>query len=141
MHSIDVLCQQLRAQGRRITPQRRAIIQALLEDGSHPTAEQIYTRVRKGMPDLSQATVYNTLHELVEVGILAELDLGLGERRYDITTTAHAHMVCLGCGQIYDVHYDCNKLALSLEHVNGFQILDCAVILRGYCANCTPELN
>jgi len=139
MSTVDHLCAQLRERGRRVTPQRRAIIQALLEDdGMHSTAEQIFTRVCGAMPDMSHATVYNTLHELVEMGVLLELDLGLGERRYDITTTDHAHLVCLGCGRVEDVPYVCGTL--PPEHAHGFRVMDCRVIFRGYCPACaSPE--
>jgi Fe2+ or Zn2+ uptake regulation protein len=140
MSSVDRLCEQLKAQGRRLTPQRRAIIQALLEHDSHPTAEQIFTRVRQEMPDLSHATVYNTLHELVEMDVLRELDLGLGERHYDLTTGDHAHLICLGCGRVEDVPCDCEATALLPEHTHGFHVLGCDVIFRGYCPACTtPE--
>ena len=136
MTSVDHLCTQLRAQGRRVTPQRRAIIRVLLEDSAHPTAEQVFTRVRGIMPDLSHATVYNTLHELVEMGALLELDLGLGERRYDLNTADHAHLVCLGCGHVEDVPYDSEMLTLSPEHSHGFQVVDCNAVFRGYCPAC-----
>jgi Fe2+ or Zn2+ uptake regulation protein len=134
--SLESLCTQLKARGRRVTPQRRAIIQVLLDDGTHLTADDIHTRVRHAMPDLSPATVYNTLHELAELGLLLELDLGLGERRYEIVTADHAHLVCLSCGRIEDVPCDLEKLELLPEHTHGFEIRDCRVIFRGYCPVC-----
>ena len=100
MTSLESVCAQLKARGRRVTPQRRAIIQVLLDNSKHLTAELVYTRARDTMPDLSPATVYNTLHELAEMGMLLELDLGLGERHYDVITTDHAHLICLACGRI-----------------------------------------
>ena len=136
MDSMDHFCAQLRAHGRRVTPQRRAIIQVLLEDCAHPTAEQIFTRVRGVMPDISQATVYNTLRELVEIGALQGLDLGLKERHYDVDTTDHAHLVCLGCGRIEDVPYDCEALTLPPECTHGFRVVDRRVTFRGYCPDC-----
>lgn len=140
MESVDHFCTQLKARGRRVTPQRRAIIQVLLEDHSHPTAEHVLTRVRSVMPDLSPATVYNTLHELVEMGALQELDLGLAERHYDVTTADHAHLVCLRCGRIEDVLQDCKALMPAPEQAHGFQVLDCNVVFRGYCPACqSPE--
>lgn len=135
----DAICQQLRARGRRVTPQRRAIIRALQEDDPHPDAEQIFARVSRVMPDLSPATVYNTLRELVEIGVLTELDLGLGERHYDLTTDAHAHLVCLACGRVVDVPYDHEGLVLSAKNGHGFQIVDCQVMLRGYCPACARQ--
>jgi Fe2+ or Zn2+ uptake regulation protein len=140
MSSVNHFCVQLKARGRRVTPQRRAIIQALLADHAHPTAEQILTHVRRAMPDLSPATVYNTLHELVDIGMLQELDLGLSERHYDIPTEDHhAHLVCLSCGRIEDVPYDHEALTLPPKHVHGFQVVDQIVMFRGYCPACAED--
>ncbi len=139
MSTVDQLCTQLRERGRRVTPQRRAIIQVLLEDaGTHPTAEQVFTRVQSEMPDISHATVYNTLHELAEVGMLLELDLGLGERRYDLYTQKHAHLVCLGCGRVEDVPYG-DPPPLPPEYGRGFQVVDYQGIFRGYCPDCASS--
>jgi rubredoxin len=88
------------------------------------------------MPDLSPATVYNTLHELEEIGMLQGLDLGLGERHYDIKTGHHAHLVCIGCGRVEDVSYVPNSTTLVPEHTHGFQVVDCSIIFRGYCSAC-----
>lgn len=139
MSPVNRLCAQLRARGRRVTPQRRAIIQVLLEDCSHPTAEQVFVHVRRAMPDISRATVYNTLHELVEIGTLQELDLGLGKRSYDVTTAYHAHLVCLRCGRVEDVPCDPERLVLAPEHAHGFQLMDCNVVFRGYCPVCASQ--
>jgi Fe2+ or Zn2+ uptake regulation protein len=122
-----------------VTPQRRAIIQALQENHSHPTAEQVYARVRDVMPDLSHATVYNTLHELVEMGMLQELDLGLGERHYDVNTMSHDHLVCLGCERVEDVPQARQAPVLSPEHTYGFQVVGCDVVFRGYCPACASQ--
>jgi Fur family transcriptional regulator, stress-responsive regulator len=139
MTFVDDLCAQLRARGRRVTPQRRAIIRVLQEDHSHPTAEQVFARARRVMPDMSRATVYNALHELVEIDLIRELDLGLRERHYDVTTGEHAHLVCLECGYIVDVPYDSDALALPPEHVPGFEVVGCNVVFRGYCPACASE--
>lgn len=139
MTSVNHFCARLKARGRRVTPQRRAIIQALLDDHSHPTAEQVLTSVRRAMPDISTATVYNTLHELVEMGALQELDLGLGERHYEVTTADHAHLVCLGCGRVEDVPYGASTPRLRPEHAHGFQVIDHSVVFRGYCPACASR--
>jgi Fe2+ or Zn2+ uptake regulation protein len=139
MNSVDHFCTQLKAQGRRVTPQRRAIIQALVENHSHPTAEQVLTRVRGNMPNLSPATVYNTLHELVDIGVLQELDLGLGERHYDVFPANHAHLVCSRCGRIEDVPCNSEALMPSSEHMHGFLLKECNVVFRGYCPACASQ--
>jgi Fe2+ or Zn2+ uptake regulation protein len=139
MTPVENLCAQLRARGRRVTPQRRAIIKALFTHDTHPTADEILTSVHRVMPDMSPATVYNTLHELVEMGSLRELDLGLGERYYDVRIQEHAHLVCQQCGYVEDVPCDLSNLNTQSKHMRGFHILECNVIFQGYCPACAPE--
>lgn len=141
MTSVDKACAKLRREGRRVTPQRRVIVRVLLEDGSHLTADQVLTRARQELPDLSPATVYNTLHELAELGLLKELDLGLGldERLYDVATGEHDHVVCLGCGRVEDVPRR-DGLASSLQQDHDFDVVDRRVIYLGYCPDCAAEL-
>ncbi len=140
MHRIHDLCTKLRDQGRRVTPQRRAIIQILVEsDGTHPTAEQVFARAQDTMPDMSPATIYNTLHELVEMDVLSELELGIGGRHYDLTTENHAHLVCMACKRVEDVPFDHEKLTLSTEHSHGFQMVNHSITFRGYCPDCASQ--
>jgi len=141
MISVDRVCQRLRTEGRRVTPQRRVIVRVLLEDGSHLTADQVLKRARCELPDISQATVYNTLHELAELGLLQELDLGLGldQRRYDISVAEHDHLVCLRCGRVEDVPRR-DELKSSLRQDHDFDVVDRRVIYLGYCPDCAPEV-
>lgn len=126
-----------------MTPQRRAIVRVLLKHRSHLTADQVLTRVRRNLPSISPATVYNTLHELSEMGLLRELDLGLGleERRYEVATERHDHLICLGCGRIEDVPRD-GVLKPAIQEDHDFNIIDRRVIYLGYCPDCmsNPEV-
>lgn len=142
MTTPETLCEKLKAKGQRLTPQRREIIKALLAERSHPTAEQILSRVRSTMQDISPATVYNTLNRLTELGLAVELDLGLGERHYDICTTEHAHLVCAKCGRVEDVPCDYSVFSIEPEYLHGFEIIERGLILRGYCPDCrSPATN
>lgn len=140
MSSVDKVCAKLRGEGRRVTPQRRAIVQVLLRESAHLTADQVLKHVRREMPSISPATVYNTLHELSEMGLVRELDLGLGleERRYDVATGRHDHMVCLGCGRIEDVPRR-NGFRSSLKEDHDFEIVDRRVTYLGFCPACATE--
>ena len=140
MTSVERVCEKLRAEGRRVTPQRRAIVRVLLQGESHLTADQVLTEVRRELPDISAATVYNTLHELSEMGLLLELDLGLGleERRYQVATERHDHVVCLCCGRIEDVPRR-GVLRPSVKENHGFKIVDRRVIHLGYCPDCVSD--
>jgi Fur family peroxide stress response transcriptional regulator len=140
MISVDKVCANLRNEGRRVTPQRRVIVEVLMDNGAHLTAEEVLRRARRELPDLSPATVYNTLHELAALGMLQELDLGLGleQRRYDVATEEHDHLVCLGCGRVEDVPRR-NGLKASLREDHDFQVIDRRVIYLGYCPACASE--
>jgi Fe2+ or Zn2+ uptake regulation protein len=139
MPDLEALVEQFRQHGYKMTPQRRAIIQVIADCTSlHPTAEQIHDRVTEQMPDISLATVYNTLRELVGIDQIFELSLGLGTRHYELSCEEHAHLVCLQCGMIRDVSGDVSQVATLFRHRNGFRAIRHDVTIFGYCAACDP---
>ena len=140
LQSVEALVEQFRREGRKITPQRRAIFEALIRDDSHPTAEEIYHRVSSVMPDISRTTVYNTLHELVAVGALMEVeDLSEGGTRYDTTTGQHHHLFCLGCHTLVDIDRDFQGLELPPNETAGYSIVRNQVTFYGHCPNCQEK--
>ncbi len=136
MRAVEELCEVLRKRGMKVTPQRRSIFEVLHESAEHPTAEDIYHRVREVMPDVSVATVYQTLNGLVDMGEVVELDLGEGKRRYDPRTDGHWHLVCLGCRQIVDIPRSVDPAEILLEEPCGYEITRCDVVLYGLCPDC-----
>jgi len=137
MSRLEELVQKFKQHGYKMTPQRRAILEALTLTGDthHPTAEQIHEAVRERMPDISLATVYNTLRELAEMQELCELDLGQGVRHYEISRGDHAHRVCLICGRIEDVSGDFEKIELMFQCGEDFRPVRYAVTIYGYCTD------
>ncbi|MFL7810367.1 MAG: Fur family transcriptional regulator [Anaerolineae bacterium] len=139
MSELQELVAQFKNHGYKMTPQRRAIIEVIADcKPVHPTAEQIHDRVSEHMPDISLATVYNTLRELVAIGQIFELSLGLGMRHYELSQGEHAHLVCLKCGAIRDVPGDLGRVATLFHHRNGFRSIRHDVTIYGYCAACDP---
>jgi len=139
MPDLKVLIEQFKQHGYKMTPQRRAIIQVIAGCTSlHPTAEQIHDRVAEQMPDISLATVYNTLRELVAIDQIFELSLGLGTRHYELSREEHAHLVCLKCGTIKDVPGDVSKVVALPHRNNGFRAIRHDLTIFGYCAACDP---
>ncbi len=135
--SLDMLIELLRQSGRKVTPQRRAILEQLVQDDTHPTAEEIYQRIAQTMPDVSRATVYNTLHELVALGVLAEVqDLGENRLRYDTHMDIHHHLFCTRCHALVDIHREFERLHLTPEEAAGYQILKHQVTFYGLCPEC-----
>ena len=137
---MDQIIREFRERHYKMTPQRRAIIEIVTQCTSlHPTAEQIHERVIEQMPDVSLATVYNTLGKLVEIGQVIELNLGQNTRRYDLARHEHIHVVCLGCSKIEDEMVDLDRLKTVLHADNGFQVLRHDVTVYGYCEDCVRE--
>ena len=87
----------------RMTRQRRVILEELRKVRSHPTADELYTRVRRRLPRISLGTVYRDLNLLSELGIIHTLKLAGGQKRFDGTCEEHYHVRCLGCGRVDDV--------------------------------------
>jgi Fe2+ or Zn2+ uptake regulation protein len=90
------------------------------------------------VPEVSLATVYNTLNELVQLGEISELRLSDGSARYDPKTGPdHHHLVCRSCGRIFDVEPDgVDAVALPPDQRHGMRIDGIEVVFRGRCADC-----
>src|SRR5215470_13306528 len=93
----------VRAAGLKLTPQRMAIVRELAGDPTHPTAQELFERLRPGLPTMSFATVYNTLDALRAAGLCSALSLSPGSGRFDPNMAPHHHAVCDGCGAVSDI--------------------------------------
>lgn len=138
MSSLEKIIRRFKEQGYKMTPQRRAILEVLTDGTSHLTAEQLYNLVKEHIPGISLATVYNTLRELTAIQELRELDLGQGERHFEIRREEHAHQVCLTCGRIRDVPVDLEQLQSLLQPNRDFVPSQCAVTIYGHCSDHLP---
>jgi Fur family transcriptional regulator, stress-responsive regulator len=132
------LVQRLRDRGWRLTAQRRVVAEVLAGEHVHLTAEAVYIRARQLLPEISLATVYNTLNELVDMGEVLEISTSNGPKRYDPNTTAaHHHLYCVGCGDLRDVNPDgTDRLELRVSQQHGFELLDVDIVFRGRCPDC-----
>ncbi len=132
------LLDRLRARGWRVTPQRRAVAGVLKGEQVHLTAEVVHARAQESLPEISLATVYNTLNELVAMGEVLEVSAGGGPKRYDPNAhLPHQHLVCTRCGALRDVHPVGDAgLALEERDRDGFEVLAVDVVFRGVCREC-----
>ena len=137
--SRDDLAESLRERGLRVTPQRRAILAAFSAgENGHVTADDVFERAVAGLPELSRATVYNTLDLLESLGEVLVLDFGQGYKRYDGRCPApHAHLVCAACGRVDDVDgVDLANLPVQVADRTGYRVLEHRFDLRGLCPAC-----
>jgi Fur family peroxide stress response transcriptional regulator len=123
--------------GLKITPQRVAVYQALIGMKTHPTAEEVYQKVRGEISNISLDTVNRTLHTLSEIGAAFVVE-GTGQpRRFDGGLEDHQHFLCIKCGKVIDFHHEpFDNIEIPDELKGQFQILRKTVYLEGVCGNC-----
>ena len=132
---VTPLIERLRDRGWRVTAQRRVIAEAMAGEHVHLAADEVLDRARAVLPEVSLATVYNTLNELVAMGELVELAHADGRKRYDPNVhQRHHHLVCVDCGQMLDVTTDEPRLAADQRH--DFEVVGVEVTFRGRCPDC-----
>jgi len=131
------MIQKLRQKGLKVTPQRLAIIEALVENPPlHPTAPQIYREGKKRSRGLSLSTVYATLHEFSRHGLIKTLEFDQMENRYEANLEEHVNLICEGCGRIMDYPAAPAVDPRTLREEKGFQVHDTRMEYYGYCREC-----
>lgn len=128
----------LRTRGWRLTAQRRVVAEVLDGDHVHLTADEVHARAVRRLPEISRATVYNTLGELVNLGEVTEVSTDHRAKRYDPNAhRPHHHLLCARCGAIRDVHPVGNPLAdLPESERFGFSVSEVELTYRGVCPDC-----
>lgn len=138
MPSPDLYLNALQRAGKRITDQRRLICEYLAATRSHPTPYQVYSDLSQAHPEISRATVYNTLNVLQELGAIVEISIGAGHTHYDTDTTPHANLICLRCHSVtdYDGPVALEGMRAALEGADGFMPVTLRVDVFGFCEAC-----
>ncbi len=135
------MAQLLCSHGVRPTQQRLAVYEYLLGHPIHPSVDTVYEAVSVDQPTFSRTTVYNSLHALVQAGLVRELPLCTEERRYDAGLTPHAHFRCVACGCIKDIsmmpHAVESVLLNGAEGLDGCLVQGQELSLSGLCAACS----
>lgn len=126
-----------RRHGLAMTHQRAVIYESLMSAPGHPSPEELFEVVRKQIPSISLATVYNTLHTFIESGLLRELSLHHGSIRVDTRNEPHHHLVCTGCKRVFDLDEEALKPVELVGKVpNGFRVERMTVEIHGLCKAC-----
>lgn len=134
--------QQLRSRGLRLTPQREMVLSALHQVDGLATAEAIHERVQEQTSSIDISTVYRTLELLQELDLVACIELGSDQRKYELITLhePHIHLVCRGCGQVMGADLDiAQSFAHALQERYGFTVDAEQLSVPGWCAACAPE--
>lgn len=137
-HQPERLADACRQVGLKATPQRLAVLKALLHAHDHPGPESVFRRVRRELPSISLATVYKSLDALEKAGLVDRVTPRSDGRRYDANRTPHHHLVCTGCGRIEDHQDDTLAPVLPVE-LGGFEARAVRVEVLGLCASCRKQ--
>ncbi|MGK5529392.1 Fur family transcriptional regulator [Streptomyces sp. URMC 129] len=137
------LLRRLRERGWRLTAQRRVIAEVLDGDHVHFTADEVHRRAAGKLPEISRASVYSTLGELVALGEVLEVTTDGRAKRYDPNAhRPHQHLVCSGCGAMRDVRPSADPLpALPAGERFGFAVSGAVVTYYGRCPGCVAAAN
>jgi Fe2+ or Zn2+ uptake regulation protein len=131
----------LQAGGQRFTEQRAAVYRYLARTDVHPTADEVYSAVRRDLPGISLATVYKSLETLVGCGLAVKLTYADESARYDGRTDPHHHARCIACGSVTDIpgEIPTREVDALRRRTEGFTITGYRLELSGYCSDCLPD--
>lgn len=143
MRNVELLSERVRQHGGKVTAQRLFVWQELMDDRTHPTAEDLYARLKPQAPTLSLTTIYNILNELVEWGEVRRFDTGDGRRHFDPNTASHAELICMRCHAVIDAPEEasdgCRTAKLVPDEIAGYRVVTRSEQYYGFCPACRRE--
>ncbi len=125
----------LREHGVRPLNHRVAVYEYLAQHPVHPTADEIFTELKKSMASISRTTVYNVLHLLTEKRVITPIKIDSKELRFDANTTPHVHFLCESCNKVFDLETVDSQAILTVPE--GFKVHDVALYASGTCPSCS----
>jgi Fur family peroxide stress response transcriptional regulator len=122
---------------RRKSRQRERIYETIKLSRAHPTAQDVYEKLKREMPALSLGNVYRNIAILLEEGRLQGGEFGSGTVRYDAVTTGHYHFVCERCGAVSDFAMpERGEITEAARRLSPHRINGHTVRFFGVCAGC-----
>ncbi len=139
MSDLEALSLKLEARGYRVTPSRRAVLAAVLQQTDHFSVDDLLQRCRGA----GRATVFRTIRLLTEMDVVCRVLLEDGSLHYRVSERGqhHHHLVCVACGKVEDLD-QCvvTDLVRDLSQASGYEIEGHWLELYGRCASCKAEV-
>ncbi len=140
MTETQLLTQELRSRGYRLTPQRIAILNYLHDTPGHFSPGEIYEHVRQTTAGVTEATVYRTLEFLAENDMIWPTLSSNGHLVYEIAGHEHNHVICRSCGASVEIdHALLRKLYRQLESASGYRLTTGHLTFFGLCPACQKK--
>jgi len=143
----SIFKERLKAQGCKLTLQRRSVLDVLVEHcDEHLSTEELYDRVKKNYPEIGLATVYRTVQLFEDMGIIDRLNFDDGCSRFELTSSNtvhhHHHLICEGCNKVFEVENDLlEEIESEIEKKYNFKIHDHNLMFYGHCKDCLKKMS
>jgi Fur family peroxide stress response transcriptional regulator len=125
----------LRQHNLKATPQRLAIAEALYNYG-HVNIESLYKMMIKKFSSISQATIYKNINLMLENAFIQEVKITHAKSVYELTKSAHSHLVCDSCGEVNDITLNLDDVIQNASQINDFKINRADLVFSGLCKKC-----
>ena len=120
-----------------MTPQRQVILEVVKDLDIHPTADEVYSRVRQRIPRISLGTVYRNLEILTQSGMIRKLEVAGAQKRFDGKLGQHYHLRCMRCGRVDDAPGETlTSVERHVERKSEYEILGHRLEFIGLCPDC-----
>ena len=127
------LAKKLSESGLRLTSQREHVFHVLRAQTDHPTADEVYLRTKAEMPEISMATVYNTLDALVRCGLVKQVNVDRAATRFCCNMEDHCHFYCEECGWIHDIELSGGIRDFPIRMPRDLSARQLDISIRGAC--------
>ncbi len=122
--------------------QRESIKNYLMTTKEHPTADEVYMKVKQEFPNISLGTVYRNLNLLTDIGDAIKISTPNGGDRFDGRLEPHNHFLCTKCGRLLDLDLDMHSIdevnRLAAENFDGI-ITSSSTLFYGECSDCIKK--
>jgi len=124
----------------RITPQRIAVYEVLINDYTHPSVDDVYRKVAEKYPNISFDTVYRTMLSFSDIGIIRVTENCGGRKRFDVMTERHHHLHCTSCGKIVDFfNKEYDEIKIPQKIISKYKVTGKKVVLDYLCKSCKKK--
>ena len=134
---LDQIKEKLLQHNIRPSFQRIKVLEFLYNHDIHPTVDEIYLTLGLEIPSLSKATVYNTLHALIEGGLARVISIDEIEMRYEVMNKSHGHFKCERCGCIFNFAIELDRI--PIDGLDQFSIKEKSIFFKGLCPQCAQK--
>jgi len=145
-YTSDAMKAELNERGWRMTPQRETMLLTFqnLPESTHLSAEELCDLLEQQGNSISLSTIYRNLKLMARMGILRELELAEGQKRYEINQPAphhHHHLICVRCNKTIEFKNDTVlKVGAKTAEKSGYHLLDCQLLIQAVCPSCQRSI-